>query len=250
MSIIRDPSTFYSLDVETSGLNANKDEILEFAIIFHEKGVEKEILHSFINPGEIEFDPAAMAVNNITKEDLVGAPTLEEFLPDLFDFLKKHQSIDAEDLFDMIFVAHNHDFDYGFIKTSLEKRQFEWAPRQIICTMRAAKDKFGGHSNLKAVSEKLGISYPTGTHRADVDARLGGQVYLKLIEEKVSTQDHNTLFANSVAPDQSDKDMVSPTVSAPIALLAYDHGAIIQHRAFVEKFGKPSLWYLPAPGGE
>ena len=80
-------------------------------------------------------------------------------------------------------IAHNSNFDMGFINAGFDRHDFRLYPRErFIDTLTIARGKFPGASNtLDALCKRFDISLATRTvHGALVDAQLLAKVYLEL----------------------------------------------------------------------
>src|SRR3546814_4771294 len=65
-----------------------------------------DLFQSYFNPGDREVHPEAFAVHGLSNEFLKGAPTFEEQLPEIFDFLDGDTQL----------VIHNAAYDVGFLR--------------------------------------------------------------------------------------------------------------------------------------
>src|SRR3546814_4250336 len=70
---------------------------------------------SYFNPGDREVHPEAFAVHGLSNEFLKGAPTFEEKLPEIFDFLDGDTQL----------VIHNAAYDVGFLRDECNLRSEE-----------------------------------------------------------------------------------------------------------------------------
>lgn len=162
-------------DIETTGLNPHGgDRIIEIAGIRIDNGVidETKAFVSFVNP-EREIPWEAKRVNKINDEDVKSAPTIDQVLPQFLDFAAGS-----------ILVAHNANFDMGFL--SVEK-DFCWGYTELpqcVCTMRLSQKMFPAEfsHSLDKVSKRFGLAMPENRHRALPDVLLTAQSLLKLIE--------------------------------------------------------------------
>lgn len=114
---------FHVIDIETTGLDPEKDRIVEIAA----RSVEEdngntycfEDLQNLVNPG-VPIPPENSAVHHIIDDDVANAETLEQivsaYCPDSVDY----------------FVAHNARFEQSFLPSALGFHQ-PW-----ICTYRVA----------------------------------------------------------------------------------------------------------------
>ncbi|GAB1483751.1 hypothetical protein MASR2M78_25670 [Treponema sp.] len=110
-------SVFVAFDLETTGLDAKKERIVELgAIKFDNRGPIARF-GTLINP-LIPIPPEATRVNGISDAMLKNMPTLDEVLPDFVRFIRGST-----------LIAHNAGFDCGFINAALALR-WEDARRQ------------------------------------------------------------------------------------------------------------------------
>ena len=77
---------FIAFDTETTGLNPDKDCIVELGAVVFEHGVPIETFQSYVNPG-VCISEEVSALNHITNEMLQAAPTEEIIYPELMRFL-------------------------------------------------------------------------------------------------------------------------------------------------------------------
>jgi len=128
-------------------------------------------------------------ITGIEPTDLMGAPTRKEALIGLRHFME-----------DSIFVAHNANFDYGFLNASFERFGLGNIGNPKLCTIELAKRTFE--------SERYGLAYliefleiETATHhRAYSDAVCAAKVMEKSLEtlpEYVATADELLRFSTS-----------------------------------------------------
>src|SRR4051812_18797104 len=113
------------VDIETTGGNAGGSRITEIAIILHNGTIITERWETLINP-EKEIPLPIFALTGISNGMVRNAPTFDEVAEQIFDMLTGR-----------VFVAHNVNFDYTFIRHQLEEAGFKWTARKL-CTVRAA----------------------------------------------------------------------------------------------------------------
>ncbi|MCF7905554.1 MAG: 3'-5' exonuclease, partial [Candidatus Marinimicrobia bacterium] len=100
--------SFVSFDLETTGLDANTDYIIEFGAVKVENGEITERYQQFIKP-PVRIPPFIQKLTGINDETVKDAPAFEEVVDDLYDFLG-----------DLPLVAHNIHFDHNFLNTKRE----------------------------------------------------------------------------------------------------------------------------------
>jgi len=98
---------FCVVDIETNGNSPIKNQIIEIGAIKYQNG---EILEKFESYVYADFIPESIIrLTKIQVADLEGAPSLKSVLQEFKEFLGAS-----------VFVAHNVNFDFGFISKSLE----------------------------------------------------------------------------------------------------------------------------------
>jgi DNA polymerase III epsilon subunit family exonuclease len=99
------------LDTETTGLDYTRERMVEFAAIRLENGKIKDEFQTLINPMQ-HIRKSSIAIHHITEEMVTNAPTEEEVLPKILEFIG-----------DYPIVAHNAIFDFSFLNEA-KKRVF------------------------------------------------------------------------------------------------------------------------------
>ena len=174
-----DDATYCVLDIETTGLSKETDKITEFGIMKVKNGEVIDTFECFVNP-EKEIPPRVVEVTNITNEMVKDAETIDKVLPKVLEFIGQ----------DGIIVAHNADFDVGFIKHNAEILGLE-VPNPYIDTLALAKAMFPDFKKYKLglIAEKLNIKVEVA-HRALADVETLVAVFnvmLKNLREKEVT---------------------------------------------------------------
>ncbi|MFZ9660714.1 MAG: exonuclease domain-containing protein [Chitinophagaceae bacterium] len=160
---------FAIVDIETTGGNASSGNITEIAVILHDGKNYVDGFHSLINPESV-IPRYISALTGITNEMVKDAPSFSEVAPQLFSLLENK-----------IFVAHNVNFDFSFIRHHLSKNGYELMP-QKLCTVRMSRKIIPGHGSysLGNICRDLGIAIQ-GRHRAMGDARATAQLFSLLL---------------------------------------------------------------------
>lgn len=97
--------------IKTTGTIPWKHGITEIAILVESNGKVIDQMYTKMNPGDVEFDPKALTINNEKTEDI------QKYIPQEFAFkhieeiLKKHYSQNEK----FMIVAYNAPFVYDFI---------------------------------------------------------------------------------------------------------------------------------------
>lgn len=152
------PDSYVVVDLETTGLDAKWDSIIEMAAIKVENGSIVASYESLVNPG-YEIDDFITELTGITNDMLSSAPTLEQVLP---DFLALIQSD--------VMLGHYLCFDVRFLKTAAETLGLSFEKTKYVETLRIARKVFPEwrHHRLCDLVENLHIE-SAGAHRAMLD---------------------------------------------------------------------------------
>ena len=175
------------IDIETNGSKPGTSQVIEIGAIMVQNGKVIDEYETFV---ECAFLPEYITkITGIEPEDLIGAPTRREALIGLRHFME-----------DAVFVAHNANFDYGFLNASFDRFGLGGIGNPKLCTIELAKRTFE--------SERYGLAYlidcleiQTATHhRAFSDAVCANKVMeksLQTLPEYVKTADDLIRFSTS-----------------------------------------------------
>jgi len=168
-------TTYCVLDLETTGLSFRTEKITEVGIMKIKNGEVIDSFETFVNP-EKPIPYEVVEVTKITDDMVKDAPTIKEVFPKIIEFIG-----------DAVLVAHNADFDIGFLKhnASILGHKFDYT---YIDTLRLAKDLFPEYKKYKLgiIAENLGIKVEVA-HRALDDVNTTVQVFnvmMKMLKEK------------------------------------------------------------------
>jgi len=153
------------VDIETTGGHATANGITEIAIVLHNGRETEGKFHTMINPG-MHIPRHISVLTGITNEMVYDAPRFEQVASQVFNLLQ-----------DRIFVAHNVNFDYSFIKHQLHEAGFELNTRKL-CTVRMSRKAFPGFASysLGNICRDLKIAI-TNRHRAMGDTMATVQLF-------------------------------------------------------------------------
>ena len=158
------------VDIETTGGNAKYSRITEIAIIIFDGKEVIDRWESLINPQK-EIPLPIFALTGINNEMVRDAPIFDDVAEKILEMLT-----------DRIFVAHNVNFDYSFVRHQLEESGFQWTARKL-CTVRATRKIKPGLSSysLGNLCRSLDIKL-INQHRAGGDAAATAILLSKLFE--------------------------------------------------------------------
>jgi DNA polymerase-3 subunit alpha (Gram-positive type) len=166
------------LDVETTGLSAKRDRIIEIYMLKVAHNGDVSEYHSFINP-ERPIPEFITKLTGITEEDVANAPVEGEAAKSIRDFIS-----------DGVLVAHNLAFDRRFLTAMFERNQCEPLPPGGIDTLAISMRLFPklciypngeGSHKLKNLMYHFRLDRDfANSHRAKDDVLLLVQVYRHL----------------------------------------------------------------------
>jgi single-stranded-DNA-specific exonuclease len=158
------------VDLETTGLEAASCEIIEVAAVRYRRGLERESFHRLVRPSR-SVPPEVVAIHGLDDAALTGAPPLEAVLPELLHFLGSSTV-----------VAHNAEFDAGFLDVACRRVLGTGFANRTLCTRNRARSllpQLPSHS-LASLCAHFDIR-PKRFHRAPEDARAAGELYYRLL---------------------------------------------------------------------
>nr|WP_270257674.1 PolC-type DNA polymerase III [Coprococcus catus] len=163
-------STFVVFDIETTGFSAVNDRIIEIGAVKVENGMITEKFSEFVNPERpIPFEIEKLtSINDRMVED---APNISVILPQFMDFCGGS-----------VLVAHNADFDTGFIRHNCEVLGLPY-DYTYVDTLGIARSFLEGLKNYKldTVVEAMGCTL-ANHHRAVDDAGATADVFVRFLE--------------------------------------------------------------------
>ncbi|WP_338122269.1 DEDD exonuclease domain-containing protein [Corynebacterium xerosis] len=166
-------TTFVVVDLETTGMRAGEDHIIEIGAVRVRGGVEEGRFSALIDPG-MRLPGFITELTGITDADLDGAPQLGTVLPRFLEFASG-----------AVWVAHNAPFDIGFLRASCGQLGIAWPAPAVVDTLQLARRlldrKRTGSFRLGDLARYVGAEV-TPNHRALDDAAATVDVLHHLIE--------------------------------------------------------------------
>lgn len=182
---------------------------------------EKVVKHftTLINP-EKGIPAYITALTGISTAMVASAPLFEEVAETLYDFLEGK-----------IFIAHNVNFDYSFIKHHLAKCGLNLNLKKL-CTVRLSRKVFTGLRSYSLGNLCRSLSIPLeNRHRADGDAKATVLLFEKILQANGQVQIDEMLKRSSGdawLPLQLDKKMIDALPAKPGVYYFHDEkGKII-----------------------
>ena len=172
-----DGDTSYSLDdefivfdIETTGLSSKNDEITEIGAIKIKGGKAIDSFSALVNPGK-HIPEKIVELTGISDNMVKDKPTIEEVLPEFLNFIG-----------DSPVVAHNADFDTGFIRDKANRYNMNFG-NIAVDTLKLARVLLPNlkRHRLNIIAKELNISLENH-HRAVDDAKATADIFIKFVE--------------------------------------------------------------------
>lgn len=159
------------LDIETTGLSFRTEKITEIGAVKVKNGEIVDTFECFVNP-EIPIPQRIVELTGITDDMVKNADTIDIVMPKFLEFIGN-----------LKLVAHNADFDVGFLKYNAENLGLKMDNEYIdsLALSRQLYPEFKKHK-LGILAEKFGIKVENA-HRALDDVKTLVKVYFKLLEK-------------------------------------------------------------------
>ncbi|SEQ57203.1 DNA polymerase III catalytic subunit, PolC type [Virgibacillus subterraneus] len=176
--------TYIVFDVETTGLSAVYDTIIELAGVKIYQGEVIDRFESFANPHH-PLSQTTTDLTGITDDMVNNAPEIDDVLKDFYEWME-----------DGILVAHNASFDIGFLNQGFKKIEYKKVENPVIDTLELSRFLFPELKNhrLNTMCKHLDIEL-TQHHRAIYDAEATGYLLWKLVQGLLNKDitNHNKL---------------------------------------------------------
>jgi DNA polymerase-3 subunit alpha (Gram-positive type) len=166
--------TYVVFDVETTGLSAVYNSIIELAAVKIHDGEIIDRFESFANPHH-RLSATTINLTGITDDMVQTAPEIEEVLRNFSEWTG-----------DAVLVAHNASFDMGFLNVGYKKIGYDKAKNPVIDTLELGRFLYPEMKNhrLNTLTKKFDIEL-TQHHRAIYDAEATGYLLLKMLKDSL-----------------------------------------------------------------
>ena len=180
------PNDYTVVDLETSGLDPCRFDILEIGAIKYRSHQPVGKFQSFVRPtGKISQD--ASAVNHIYWDDVSMAPELETVMARFLEFLQ-----------DDIIIGYNVRFDIAFLQTRSQRHISNCAFDVLKFTRRT----FPSLERYRLDDMRKNLHISGGSHRAIDDCDATAQVY----QMGLRTQEGRQILANAVPIEKIEEE--------------------------------------------
>ncbi|MGL5915509.1 MAG: exonuclease domain-containing protein, partial [Culicoidibacterales bacterium] len=167
-----DGQTYVIFDLETTGLSAAFEKIIEFGAVKVKDGQIIDKFQSFANPHQ-PLSAKTMELTNISERDVQTAPDIQEIITNFKNWCGE-----------AILVAHNAAFDASFIRAAYRQYNLGTLDNTIIDTLELSRNLYTQmkRHGLKILTRKFGIVLDNH-HRAIFDAQATSEVFLFMLRD-------------------------------------------------------------------
>ena len=185
-------------DIETTGLSVATCRITEIGAVRIRDGEVLKTFNTLVNP-EIPIPPIVVEKTHITDEMVKDAPKVPEALQSFLDFIG-----------DAPLVAHNANFDVGFIRAAAEECGYPFKNPYLdtLSLSRYLNPKLPKHT-LDAVAKHYDLG-DFNHHRASDDAEMLARIYFRMLEQLSEEGIHSFAEVTAAMSDSSDPRRLRP----------------------------------------
>lgn len=153
------------LDFETTGLRAGADQIIQIGAIRYFDHWKDEQMDVLINPQRY-ISPTITRLTGITNEMVEEAPTIDEKLGELIEFIGE-----------LPIIAHNASFDMGFLYALQGVNGISIPEYTVIDTVKIARQKIKDTPNHKLTTLTQYLQLEHDAHNAIGDCLATAAIY-------------------------------------------------------------------------
>ena len=170
--------SFVAIDLETTGLDFEKDEIIEVALVRFENGVQGESVDYLVKPTNATLRPFIESLTGISNADIEAAEPFAAVAQKIYAFIG-----------DLPIVAHNAMFDSKFLKQTFAKVGISFDDHPVWDSLTVSRIAYQNVPNhrLDTLVQELGIER-SRAHRALPDAEACGHLFVMALD-KIASMD-------------------------------------------------------------
>ena len=218
------------LDTETTGLRPSEGHrVIEIAAIeIVDYLPTGNTYQQYINP-QRDVPESSFKVHGLSYEFLKDKPLFENVINKFLEFVGNDP-----------IIAHNVDFDIGFLNYELNTCGMESLKNEKIDTVAIAREKFPGQSvSLDALCKRFAIdNTQREKHSATVDTELLARVYIELMDARELSLDLNNSVELKNSPVTFNTEKIKNR-NLPSRLSEKEKEL---HKSFIQTLGKNSIW--------
>jgi len=182
-------ATFVAFDTETTGLECQNDYLTEIGAVKFNCNGEIARYDQLIRP-PVKIPPFLVELTHITNEMVENCPVASKVMPEFLSFLGDKESI---------LVAHNAQFDLGFLNMEMMRMGLPSVPNTTIDSLPLARWVYpefkqeaekGQYKLQTLVDPRAGEEgQPENVHRrADDDARVLMEIFQRILKDSIPKQ--------------------------------------------------------------
>ena len=218
------------LDTETTGLRPSEGHrVIEIAAIeivdYLPTGKNYQ---QYINP-QRDVPETSFKVHGLSYEFLKDKPLFEQIVTEFLEFVGKDP-----------IIAHNVDFDIGFLNYELNACGKDSLKNEKIDTVSIARERFPGQSvSLDALCKRFAIdNTQREKHSATIDTELLARVYIELMDARELSLDLNSVEVVKKPVTSFNIEKIKNR-NLPSRLSDQEKKL---HDTFIETLGEHSIW--------
>ena len=171
---------YIAIDLETTGLDAKRDKIIEVGAIRVQEGMETARYHSLVNPHR-KLESRVQELTGIRDEMVEAAPDIGDIIAGIVDFCEG-----------LPLLGHHVIFDYGFLKRAAVNHGIAFEKSGIDTLKLCRRLMPEGESKSLAAACAFFKIERKGAHRALKDAEDAHRLYQVLMRRFL---DRKEIFA-------------------------------------------------------
>ncbi|MEQ9810395.1 PolC-type DNA polymerase III [Streptococcus jiangjianxini] len=193
-------ATYVVFDVETTGLSAVNNDLIQIAASKMHKGNIIEQFDEFIDPGH-PLSAFTTELTGITDQHVQGSKPLKQVLEEFQAFCQ-----------DTVLVAHNATFDVGFMNANYERNHLPLITQPVIDTLEFARNLYPEYKRhgLGPLTKRFQVALEHH-HMANYDAEATGRllfIFINDVLDRHGITDMADLNTKLVAEDSYKKARV------------------------------------------
>ena len=200
------------VDVESTGGDLYQDRLTEIALVVIENGQISE--HSWLINPQKPIPPFVEKLTGINNNMVQSQPIFARVTAEILPYLQ-----------DAILIAHNVQFDYGFLRNAFLCEQI-YLHNHILCSVKLSRKLYPEYKkhNLDSIIDRMQITLPS-RHRALPDAQAIVYFLERALTEKgldTVQKQFNTLLTPKLPPTE-----LPPSIRQTINQMPDDFGYFV-----------------------
>lgn len=176
------PEGIVVFDLETTGLSPLLDKIVELSAI-KLTPYKCKTIDQLINP-ERPIPPETTEIHGIKDEYVKSSPVIKNFLKGFYDFCEG-----------LPLLAHNAQFDAGFLVFESHQNEIELPNIDIYCSLKMARNSFPHFSKYRLNDLATQLEIPLESHHQALDDGLASlKIFCKALQRTHANPKESRLF--------------------------------------------------------